>query len=42
MKTKDLILITSYTPDTERKNILLDSLKSINKNKFDIFTKTII
>ena len=36
MKTKDLILITSYTPDTERKNILLDSLKSINKNKFDI------
>ena len=36
MKNKDLILITAYTPDLNRKNILLEALKSIDKTKFDI------
>jgi hypothetical protein len=36
MKEKDLILLTTYTPDSQRKNILLEALKSIDKNKFDI------
>ena len=40
MKNKDLILITSYTPDSIRKNLLLDSLKSIDKNKFDIMVSS--
>jgi hypothetical protein len=33
---KDLILITSYTPDEERENLLLDLLGSIDRNTFDI------
>lgn len=36
MNKKDLILLTAYTPDLTRKNILLEALKSIDKNKFDI------
>jgi len=40
MKNKDLILITAYTPDSIRKNLLLDSLKSIDKNKFDIMVSS--
>ena len=37
---KDLILLTTYTPDLKRKNILLDALKSIDKNKFDIMVSS--
>ena len=40
MKEKDLILLTAYTPDLERKNILLNVLKSIDKNKFDIMVSS--
>lgn len=40
MKEKDLILLTAYTPDSQRKNILLDALKSIDKNKFDIMVSS--
>jgi hypothetical protein len=40
MKEKDLILLTAYTPDLKRKNILLEALKSINKNKFDIMVSS--
>jgi hypothetical protein len=40
MKNKDLILLTAYTPDLERKNILLNALKSIDKNKFDIMVSS--
>ena len=40
MKEKDLILLTAYTPDLERKNILLNALKSIDKNKFDIMVSS--
>ena len=40
MKNKDLILITAYTPDLKRKNILLEALKSIDKTKFDIMVSS--
>lgn len=40
MKNKNLILLTAYTPDSQRKNILLDALKSIDKNKFDIMVSS--
>jgi hypothetical protein len=40
MKEKDLILLTAYTPDSQRKNILLDALESIDKNKFDIMVSS--
>ena len=33
---KDLIIVTSYTPDTERKNILRDFIHQIDKKKFDL------
>lgn len=36
MSKKDLILLTTYTPDLTRKIILLEALKSIDKNKFDV------
>ena len=33
---KDLFLITAYTPDDERKNLLRDFISSIDKKLFDI------
>ncbi len=35
-KLKDLFLITAYTPDDERKNLLRDFISSIDKKLFDI------
>lgn len=36
MKSKDLILITAYTPDTNRQELLRKLVNKINKDTFDI------
>ena len=37
---KDVVLVTSHTPDSERKAYLRSLLKSINRQKFDIVVST--